>query len=137
MNANLQDVNLSNVNLTGANLSDVKLNRSNLNNVNFNFADLSNVDLSETELKNVSFYGTCLQGVKLSEKIINIYPVGKCRGQLIYWIDRRYIQFWWTDENGLHYEQVYDIEEFILNIKSKIKDNQIKQLMEYLNYLSK
>lgn len=89
--ANLYRADLRQANLCGANLRGVDMEGTDLRGANMEGADLYEADL----------HGANMKGIHLSEKIIQVGPIGSRRDYTIYWVDRDIVQCGcWNDYDG-------------------------------------
>ena len=112
---------LRNANLQGANLQEAKISFADLYGCNLCGTDLSHADLRGSDLSNVNFedVNLCcanLNGVKLSEQVIQVGPVGSKKAYVIYFVK----------QDTVFYESYkFTLNDFMLKI-SKIRDTKIK-----------
>jgi pentapeptide repeat protein len=100
--ANLHGAILSNANLSGASLGDADLEWTNLSEANLHGADLREnqrskadlrkADLCEANLCGANLYGADLHGAYLSQKIVQVGPIGSRNDYTVYRVDEDIVQ---------------------------------------------
>ena len=100
--ANLHGADLRNTNLLGVNLRGAYLGGADLRWANLRGADLFEADLVEANLFGADLFGAnlfganlrgaYLGGADLSEKIIQVGPIGSRKNYTVYWANRNIVQ---------------------------------------------
>lgn len=133
-NGNLAMCNLQGVDLDGADLRDSNLWKSNLCRADLRDADLQGVDLREANLEQADLRGADLRGAnlkdtKLSEKIVQVGPIGSRSDYTIYYVDRDFVHCGcWNDKNG------NTLESFKERVNEEYPDGKYRE--EYLSAIA-
>lgn len=99
--ANLYGADLCRADLSMADLSMAPLCGANLRETNLRWANLCGADLCGADLYRADLRKADLEGAILSEKIIQIGPIGSRREYTIFWVDRDIVQCGcWNDYEG-------------------------------------
>lgn len=99
--ANLYGADLCRADLSMADLSMAPLCGANLREANLRWANLCGADLCGADLCGADLRKADLEGAILSEKIIQIGPIGSRRECTIFWVDRDIVQCGcWNDYDG-------------------------------------
>lgn len=104
--ANLYASNLSGANLWGAILEGAEMFGANLSGANLYGVNLEEANLCESDLRwanlcYANLYRANLSGAKLSEKVIQVGPIGSRREYTIFWVDRNLVKCGcWNDYDG-------------------------------------
>lgn len=99
--ANLYGADLCRADLSMADLSMAPLCGANLREANLRWANLCGADLCGADLYRADLRKADLEGAILSEKIIQIGPIGSRREYTIFWVDRDIVQCGcWNDYEG-------------------------------------
>lgn len=90
----LRGANLCKADLRRANLCEAEMHSAEMHGANLCGANLYgvDVDLCETNLYRADLYGANLCAADLSEKIIQVGPIGRLRIYTIYWVDKDIVQ---------------------------------------------
>ena len=125
--ANLCMSNLQGANLFEANLCISNLQRAQLFGANLSGANMEIADLQEAKLLGADLRGADLYGALLSEKIIQVGPIGSRRDYTIYWVDRDIVKCGcWNDCKG------GSLEEFKKRV-DKIYPAENKDTLQFRN----
>lgn len=98
---NLCRADLQGAKLCGASMGMVDLEGANLFGANLCGASMEIANLQEAKLFGADLRGVDLYGARLSEKIIQVGPIGYRRDYTIYWVDRDIVKCGcWNDYQG-------------------------------------
>lgn len=90
--ANLSHADLCNADLRDADLRDANLRGANLRGADLRGADLRRAYLCEANLCGANLYGVDLRGADLSQKIVQVGPIGSRNDYTIYRVDEDIVQ---------------------------------------------
>ena len=97
----LRGADLRGANLHGAKIFDADLRGADLHEANLFDADLRGADLRGADLRDTDIYGSNLHGANMSERVVQVGPIGSRRGYMIFWVDRDIVQCGcWNDYVG-------------------------------------
>ena len=99
--ADLRGADLRGANLHGANIFDADLRGVNLHGANLFDTDLRGANLRGADLRDTDICGANLHGANMSERVVQVGPIGSRRGYTIYWVDQGIVQCGcWNDYVG-------------------------------------
>ena len=107
----------------GGRMADLR--GADLHGANLFNADLRRADLHGADLRDTDIHGANLHGANMSERVVQVGPIGSRRGYTIFWVDRDIVQCGcWNDYKG------GSLEEF----KRRIDEEYPKEKEETLQY---
>ena len=132
--------NLRGADLRGADLREAELREADLCRANLCDADLRGADLYRADLHGANLYGADLHGADLhganlygadlSEKIIQVGPIGSRNAYTLYWVDRNIVQCGcWRDFEG---DSLAEFKKRIDAIYPADKPETLRYRREYL-----
>jgi uncharacterized protein YjbI with pentapeptide repeats len=99
--ADLREADLSEADLHGANILDADLRMADLHGANLFNADLRGADLHGADLRDTDIHGANLHRANMSERVVQVGPIGSRRDYTIFWVDRNLVQCGcWNDYEG-------------------------------------
>ena len=97
----LREANMRESNLHGANILDADLRMADLHGANLFNADLRGADLHGADLRDTDIHGANLHRANMSERVVQVGPIGSRRDYTIFWVDRNLVQCGcWNDYKG-------------------------------------
>ena len=97
----LREANMRESNLHGANILDADLRMADLHGANLFNADLRGADLHGADLRDTHIHGANLHRANMSERVVQVGPIGSRRDYTIFWVDRDIVQCGcWNDYEG-------------------------------------
>ena len=97
----LREANMRESNLHGANILDADLRMADLHGANLFNADLRGADLHGADLRDTDIHGANLHRANMSERVVQVGPIGSRRDYTIFWVDRNLVQCGcWNDYEG-------------------------------------
>ena len=97
----LRGANMRGANLHGANIFDADLRGADLRGANLFDADFRGADLRGADLRDTDIHGVNLHGANMSERVVQVGPIGSRRDYMIFWVDRDIVQCGcWNDYEG-------------------------------------
>ena len=98
---NLSGADLSHANLHGADLSNTDLYGAGLFGADLSHASLCGADLSNADLHGAGLFGADLSGARLSQRIVQVGPIGSRYSYTVYRVDEDIVQCGcWQNYNG-------------------------------------
>ena len=88
----LREANMRESNLHGANILDADLRMADLHGANLFNADLRGADLHGADLRDTDIHGANLHRANMSERVVQVGPIGSRRDYTIFWVDRNLVQ---------------------------------------------